>query len=179
MWGEQASSMQPGLGALAPTSKQLWVALTFSGQGLHLSGLTMPFPWTPALAILILVSLGKVSIQNTLKSQKLTLLPHCTPPPPHPPTKTPIQVLPIPQGETGQVQQIRGFQPLFFGQFGLDNSFLKGLPCALQDISSIPGLFILLKWTTPSELQVTGCCHETQCGNPGSKKVPLHHSHGL
>lgn len=66
VWGEQASSMQPGLGALAPTSKQLWVALTFSGQGLHLSGLTMPFPWTPALAILILVSLGKVFIQNTL-----------------------------------------------------------------------------------------------------------------
>lgn len=59
VWGEQASRFQPGVGALAPTSKQLWVALTFSAQGLHLSGLTMPFPWTTALAIMILVSLRK------------------------------------------------------------------------------------------------------------------------
>ena len=122
VWGEQASRFQPGVGALAPTSKQLWVALTFSAQGLHLSGLTMPFPWTTALAIMILVSLRKVFIQNTLSPRNLHFFP---------PIKTPIQVLPIPQAETDQVQQIRGFQTLFFGQFGLDNSFLEGLSCAL------------------------------------------------
>lgn len=75
VWGEQASRFQPGVGALAPTSKQLWVALTFSAQGLHLSGLTMPFPWTTALAIMILVSLRKVFIQNTLSPRNLHFFP--------------------------------------------------------------------------------------------------------
>ena len=81
MLGEQASRFQPGLGALVCISKQLWVALTFSAQGLHLSGLTMPFPWTTALAILILVSLRKVFIQNILSPRNLHFFP---------PTKTPI-----------------------------------------------------------------------------------------
>lgn len=68
---EQASMSQPGLRALAPQPKQLWVAPTFSAQGLHLSGRTLNATSSDSCS----VSLRKVFIQNTLSPGTLHINP--------------------------------------------------------------------------------------------------------